>query len=339
METGGNCLPADVPEPRAAIVIRTVESVLRDNNGLVREPVVVDIAAELVDGDIVYDNRVASPPVMPVVRFGGGQREPSDIRIRVEPADPARVPAVGYAHADYRRRPEPAVINPQPVPIMHRSIPERFFGNPCIITVIVAPPSHRVRRPVWVNPDRMPGIVVVALVAYSFPSAALIQVIGIVLQIRRQVSRRLTLDLGPFSPHAVTGRIPLRPGNGCLARSGCHLLPVGHDGRRTRGDLILRLVGVMDEIDRPLQGDYLRGLIAYVEVKTGLRRGDNIAERGCNLDHAVPAFVIETSRAGSDIRFHHPLLKGDKLYLRVAANSYPGTIRHVELGLYVVSGV
>jgi hypothetical protein len=95
----------------------------------------------------------------------------------------------------------------------------------------------------------------------------------------------------------------------------------------------------MDEIDRPLQGNHLRGLIAYVEVKTGPRRGDNIAERGCNLDHAIPALVIETSRAGSNIRFRHPLLKGDKLYLRVAANSYPGTIRHEELGFYVVSGV
>jgi hypothetical protein len=31
--------------------------------------------------------------------------------------------------------------------------------------------------------------------------------------------------------------------------------------------------------------------------------------------------VIETSRAGSNIRFRHPLLKGDRLYLRVAAKT------------------
>ena len=63
-------------------------------------------------------------------------------------------------------------------------------------------------RPVGVNPDRMPCIVVAAFVTHFFPFAALIQVIGIILKIGWQVLHGLALDLGAGRRVRSRGRKP-----------------------------------------------------------------------------------------------------------------------------------
>jgi hypothetical protein len=204
----------DVRDPDPVVVVDTEDVALIDYHRVTDIGATIPIAE--IDaktretGSCHYDGS-GKPGAMTIVRFPRRQWKPSHLRIRMDPAHSARVPAaatsVSRSHMDSSDRPgpipAPAVIDVDPVSVMVSHITEGFLGNPTLIAVPFRPSSLGKGRPVLADICRPPHLTILSFVLNPFPPAILVQNRSLILQIRRQVSHRLSFYLQSLGPEFV----------------------------------------------------------------------------------------------------------------------------------------
>ena len=133
-----------------------------------------------------------TPVMMRIIDFGRGQRDPTDICVGAYPGDPSRIPAKsdGGPGCDLDDRcggrPVPSAVDDHPVAIMVGNVSKRLIGHPDLIAVIIGPSADGEGLPIWFNSRRPPELAVFALIINPFPRSGLLQVVGVVLKLRRE---------------------------------------------------------------------------------------------------------------------------------------------------------
>ena len=255
--------------------------------------------AEADRGRRDHDDRLRPPGAVRIVDFGGGQRDPADVDVTVDPGDPARIPRHaeqrpgGHRHGGHRGRPIPSAIDHHPVAIVVGHVAKRFLRHPGLVPVPLRPPAHRKRLPGGGHRRGPPELVVFALVVDPFPPAVFFQRVGIIVQLGRHVSDRRALSLDALCPQAVAPGVPVIPGRIQGPVAGGDLRRVGKDGAAARNDGVSGVRGRVDERDVTFQGDHFHRLIAHIEVEGGMGLGQDRAEGRGRLDYPVGAVVRE----------------------------------------------
>ncbi len=340
----------DVGDPDPAVIVYAIEIALVDDDRIAEPSVAADIDIDGRKAASRHDHGAGSPVMVGIIRLGRGQGYPSYVHRGMNPGHSSRVPAGaivinGHAHGHLDPGcggspvPASATVHAYPVAVMVGHVPERFLGNPGVILVPFRPSAPGERGPVIVHGGWTPQGPLLAFVINGFPTSVLVQVIGIVSQVRRQIAGGIALYGDPLGPCFFPGGVPVVPrgvdGSGALF----HRLAVRQQGTRTGRNLILGRVFIQDEIDGAGYRDDFHRHISHIQIERGPGGGHHVSERGCDFDQGVPALVVEPRNSGSHVDFGNVLPKGDELNLSVRADSYPGPVRDNELRLAVLDGV
>jgi hypothetical protein len=273
--------------------------------------------------------------MMAVIDLGRGKRNPSDLGVGADPGDPSRIPAKCDRRAgdnlDDRRRwgPVPPAIDKHPVPIMVRNVSERLTRYPDLIAVIVGPSADGKGLPCFLDTGGPPEFMVLAFIVDPFPCAGLLQIIGLVLKLRRYVFDGLPPHFDSLGPDGIPGGVPVIPRCVHNAFAGPCLSRVGQYRGTARNHLVPGVAALLEIIYTGAQGQHLNRLISHINVKGRTGLCHDVAERGRDLQNAVP--VVEPGDPGGDIHLGSIGLQGDQLNLCAAVYPDPKAIGHDEL--------
>ena len=192
-----------------------------------------------------------APIIIGVIGFIRSERCPPDVGAAIDPRNSARVPAVwdgpGTGHDDGRHHrrspiPAPAAVDEEPVAVVVRGVAEGLIRDPALIPIIGGPSPIGVRGPLGPHPGGSPELAVLALVLHPLPPSVFLELIGVVIELGRKVSRRIALDFESPGPEAVTLSVPVVELGVHQSLACCYGSSVGEERRGSRLNLVASFV-------------------------------------------------------------------------------------------------